>query len=46
MNNFVNDRPDVNFVKCSIERDLIEKFKEFWLEYNPDIITEMECQVL
>ena len=24
MNNFVNDRPDVNFVKCSTERDLIE----------------------
>ena len=39
MNNFVNDRPDVNFVKCATERDLIEKFKEFWLEYNPDIIT-------
>ena len=39
MNNFVNDRPDVNFVKCSTERDLIEKFKEFWLEYNPDIVT-------
>ena len=39
MNNFVNDRPDVNFVKCTTERDLIEKFKEFWLEYNPDIIT-------
>ena len=39
MNNFVNDRPDVNFVKCATERDLIEKFKEFWLEYNPDIVT-------
>ena len=39
MNNFVNDRPDVNFVKCTTERDLIEKFKEFWLEYNPDIVT-------
>ena len=39
MNNFVNDRPDVNFVKCTTERDLIERFKEFWLEYNPDIIT-------
>ena len=38
MNNFVNDKPDVNFVKCATERDLIEKFKEFWLEYN-DIIT-------
>ena len=39
MNNFVNDRPDVNFIKCTTERDLIEKFKEFWLEYNPDIVT-------
>ena len=40
MNNFVNDRPDVNFVKCTTERDLIEKFKEFCnLEYNPDIVT-------
>ena len=28
MNNFINDRPDVNFVKCATERDLIEKFKE------------------
>ena len=39
MNNFVNDRPDVRFIKCPTERELIEKFKEFWLEYNPDIVT-------
>ena len=39
MNDFVNDRPDVRYVKCATERALIEKFLEFWLEYNPDIIT-------
>ena len=39
MNNFVNDRDDVTFVKCATEQALIEKFLEFWLDYNPDIIT-------
>jgi len=39
MNNFVNDRPDVRFIKCPTERELIEKFKQFWLEYNPDVVT-------
>ena len=39
MDNFVNDRPDVTFIKCPTERELIEKFLEFWLDYNPDIIT-------
>ena len=39
MNDFVNDRDDVKFIKCTTERALIEKFLEFWLDYNPDIIT-------
>ena len=39
MNDFVNDRDDVRYIKCATERALIEKFLEFWLEYNPDIIT-------
>jgi len=39
MNNFVNDRDDVTFVKCDGETALIKKFLEFWLEYNPDIVT-------
>ena len=39
MNDFVNDRDDVKFIKCATERALIEKFLEFWLDYNPDIIT-------
>jgi DNA polymerase elongation subunit (family B) len=39
MNDFVNDRDDVKFIKCDSETALIEKFLEFWLDYNPDIIT-------
>ena len=39
MNDFVNDRPDVRYIKCATETALIEKFLEFWLDYNPDIIT-------
>ena len=37
--NFVNDRDDVKYYKCSTERDLIEKFTKFWVAYNPDIVT-------
>ena len=39
MNDFVNDRDDVKFIKCETETALIEKFLEFWLDYNPDIVT-------
>ena len=39
MSDFVNDRDDVKFIKCNSETALIEKFLEFWLDYNPDIIT-------
>jgi len=39
MSDFVNDRDDVTFIKCDGETALIEKFLEFWLDYNPDIIT-------
>ena len=37
--NFVNDRPDVRYIKCSNETDLIHRFTEFWLSYQPDIVT-------
>jgi len=37
--NFVNDRDDVKYFKCSTERDLIQKFTKFWTAYNPDIVT-------
>ena len=39
MGNFVNDRDDVKYIKCSTERDLVIKFTKFWESYNPDIIT-------
>ena len=28
--NFVNDRDDVKYFKCSTERDLVQKFTKFW----------------
>ena len=37
--NFVNDRDDVKYFKCSTERDLVLKFTKFWTSYNPDIVT-------
>ena len=37
--NFVNDRDDVKYFKCSTERDLVIKFTKFWTAYNPDIVT-------
>ena len=37
--NFVNDRDDVKYFKCSTERDLVQKFTKFWTAYNPDIVT-------
>ena len=39
MGNFVNDRDDVQYIKCPTEIELIKKFTQFWLEYKPDIIT-------
>ena len=37
--NFVSDRDDVTYYQCATERQLIEKFTKFWLDYKPDIIT-------
>ena len=37
--NFVNDRDDVDYIKCSSEIDLVHRFTDFWCKYNPDIIT-------
>ena len=36
---FKNDREDVTYVKCKNERDLLEKFLDFWEDHQPDIIT-------
>ena len=37
--NFVNDRDDVDYIKCATEIDLVHRFTEFWCKYQPDIIT-------
>ena len=39
IDNFVSDRDDVTYYRCPTERALIEKFTQFWKEFNPDIIT-------
>ena len=39
MENFVNDRDDVQYIKCKSEIDLIHQFTRFWTEYEPNIIT-------
>ena len=39
MGNFVNDRDDVEYVKCASEIDLVHRFTDFWCKYQPDIIT-------
>ena len=39
MDNFVNDRDDVQYIKCKSEIDLIHQFTRFWCEYQPNIIT-------
>ena len=36
---FKNDRHDVTYVNCKNERDLFDKFLDFWEQHHPDIIT-------
>ncbi len=37
--NFVSDREDVTYYRCATERVLVDRFTQFWKEFNPDIIT-------
>jgi len=39
MGNFINDRDDVDYIKCTSEIDLVHRFTDFWCKYQPDIIT-------
>ena len=36
---FKNDREDVSYIQCKDERDLFNKFLDFWEQHHPDIIT-------
>jgi len=36
---FVTDRPDVTYVKCKHEKELMFEFMKFWMKNYPDVIT-------
>jgi len=36
---YTNDRKDVNYIHCANEKELMEKFLEFWDYLGPDVIT-------
>ena len=36
---YTNDRKDVNYIQCENEKELMEKFLEFWEYLGPDVIT-------
>lgn len=36
---YTKHRDDVQYAKCTDERDLIKRFIEFWTRFHPDIIT-------
>jgi DNA polymerase elongation subunit (family B) len=36
---YKTDRPDVTYVRCKSEKELIRQFMEFWLKNYPDVIT-------
>ena len=41
---FTTDREDVNYIRCSDEKELLKKFLEFWEFFDPDIITGWNCK--
>jgi len=36
---FKNDRSDVTYTECTDEINLIQKFLQFWKQYDPDVVT-------
>ena len=36
---FVTDRPDVTYIKCRDEKQLMFEFIKFWIKNHPDVIT-------
>lgn len=36
---FKNTDPNVRYIKCASEEELLEKFVEIWVKYDPDVIT-------
>jgi DNA polymerase elongation subunit (family B) len=42
---YLNNRDDVNYIKCDDEFDLIHKFLNFWEQQSPDVITGWNCEL-
>jgi len=41
---YENDRDDVNYIRCENETQLLEKFLTFWERYDVDIVTGWNCK--
>jgi len=41
---YQNDRSDVNYIHCENETQLLEKFLTFWERYDVDIVTGWNCK--
>ena len=41
---YENDREDVNYIRCKNETELLEKFLTFWERYDVDIVTGWNCK--
>lgn len=41
---YENDREDVNYIRCENETQLLEKFLTFWEKYDVDIVTGWNCK--
>ena len=41
---YENDREDVNYIRCENETELLEKFLTFWERYDVDIVTGWNCK--
>ena len=41
---YKNDRPDVTYVYCKHEKELIFQFVKFWIKNHPDVVTGWNCK--
>ena len=41
---YKNDRPDVTYVYCKHEKELIFQFMKFWIKNYPDVVTGWNCK--
>ncbi len=41
---YKNDRPDVTYVYCKHEKELVFQFMKFWIKNHPDVVTGWNCK--